>query len=112
MKIIFYAVTLIVFSSGILASQISDAEKEFILLTRQEEKLARDFYDSMNRRYGLRLFENISAAESRHMEYAAYLLVKFNIEDPVSGEFVSPGVFRNKELSSLFAEMNEKGTSS
>ncbi len=66
---------------------------------REEEKLARDVYKEMYAKYSLRPFLNISNSEQIHMNAIKTLLVKYNIEDPVSID--KPGVFKDKVLQDL-----------
>ena len=44
---------------------LSDAEKEGLLFTREEEKLARDVYVALAAKWGHRVFTNIAAAERK-----------------------------------------------
>ena len=89
---------------------ISDSEKVSLLLMREEEKLARDVYDFLFERWGLRLFENISSAEQMHMNAVATILSKYNIPDPVTTD--EPGVFSDSHLSELYIQLTETGNAS
>ena len=71
--------------------EISDDEKTSLLHMREEEKLARDVYNYLYERWGMRIFDNISLAEQMHMDAIATILQKYDIPDPVLSElFQSP----------------------
>jgi len=74
----------------------------------EEEKLARDVYISMYNEYGLRVFNNISKAEQRHMDAILGLLDTYGLEDPVLGF----GEFANTELQELYDTLIAKGLES
>ena len=87
-------------------------EKEATDLTflREEEKLARDVYLAMFDLYGMRIFNNISASEQRHMDSVGALLDKYGLEDPIIDD--SPGVFTNEVLAGIYESLIEKGSTS
>ena len=80
----------------IAASDLTDAEREAIVHMREEEKLADDVYNELYRLWGSRVFDNIAAAEQRHMSAVGGLLDRYGIPDPASttaaGEFTDPAL--------------------
>ncbi len=113
-----------IFSTGLLASlatssaQAENAKsavvgakhKQDIQFLREEEKLARDVYRTLYKRWNLRLFENISQAEQRHMDRMGTIISRYKIDDPVKNDKV--GVFANAKLASLYKELVAKGSKS
>jgi hypothetical protein len=86
---------------------LSDIEKDGLLFTREEEKLARDVYIAMAAKWGNRVFTNIAAAEQSHMDAVAFLLARYELADPAEGN--GPGVFSNERLQALYVSLVEKG---
>jgi len=86
---------------------LSDAEKDGLLLTREEEKLARDVYLALAAKWGHRVFTNIASAEQQHMDAVAFLLQRYQLADPTEGK--APGVFSDARLQALYASLFEKG---
>ncbi|KAF0142090.1 MAG: hypothetical protein FD122_927 [Stygiobacter sp.] len=74
---------------------------------REEEKLARDVYLEMFKKYGIRVFSNISKSEQTHTDAIKALLVKYSIEDPVKNDTV--GVFTNADLKTLYDKLITAG---
>ncbi len=93
--------------SGFKTQSISSEEKEDLLFMREEEKLARDVYITLYKKWGERVFDNISRSESRHALAIKSLLDKYQIKDPVTNDSV--GVFQNSELQKLYNDLTTKG---
>lgn len=78
-----------------------------IQFMREEEKLARDVYIYLFKKYGLRVFDRISESEQRHFDALGRLLTTYGIDDPAKdrkeGEFVNP------ELQKLYTDLIAKG---
>jgi hypothetical protein len=87
---------------------LSDVEKEGLLFTREEEKLARDVYAALAAKWGQRAFTAIAAAEQQHMDTVAFLLSRYALADPAAGK--APGVFSNARLQALYVSLLEKGS--
>ena len=87
---------------------LSDVEKEGLLFTREEEKLARDVYTALAAKWGQRAFTAIAAAEQQHMDAVAFLLTRYELADPAAGK--APGVFANARLQALYVTLVEKGS--
>jgi hypothetical protein len=90
--------------------EVSDAEMQFLLTMREEEKLARDVYNHLAGRWSLRVFSQIASSEGKHMEAIKLLLDKYGIVDPV-GEDI-PGQFSRSDFQVLYAELTASGDSS
>lgn len=86
---------------------LSEVERDGLLFTREEEKLARDVYVAMAAKWGHRVFTNIAAAEQQHMDAVLFLLERYELADPAEG--LAPGVFANERLQALYVSLVEKG---
>ena len=72
---------------------VSPGEMNGLVFMREEEKLARDVYLTLHEQWGRRVFANISKSEQRHTDAIKYLLLKYEISDPVTED--SLGVFKH-----------------
>ncbi len=97
------------FSIKGFATGLTDAEKEGIQLMREEEKLAHDVYIFLYDKWNMRIFSNISNAETRHFEAIGYLIDNYELKDNAKKE---AGIFNNKELQELYNSLTEKGNKS
>src|SRR5210317_1254257 len=110
MKTIHILLLILLFPFEILtANELTNAEREGIILMREEEKLAHDVYQFLYEKWGLNIFSNILGAETRHFNAMGYLIKSFEIKDPA---FTKPGKFRNKELQSLYDSLTTQGIKS
>ncbi len=87
--------------------EVSDAEKVSLLHMREEEKLARDVYNHLYERWGMRIFDNISLAEQMHMDTLGTILQKYDIPDPVLSD--ERGAFSDEGLKELYTTLITKG---
>ena len=94
----------------IQAASLSEDEIADILFMREEEKLARDVYQTLYETYPLRPFLNISKSEQAHMDAILYLIDTYGLEDPVGEN--PQGVFQNQELQQLYDALIEQGSES
>ncbi|MBL6445388.1 DUF2202 domain-containing protein [Fulvivirga sp. 29W222] len=87
---------------------LNDGEISAIMLMREEEKLARDVYDSLYAKWNSNSFNNISSSEQKHMEAVLTLINKYELSGPsaqdISGEFV------NTDLQKLYNNLTETGS--
>ncbi len=97
------------FNTATSATKLSKAEKEGIQLMREEEKLAHDVYVFLYKKWNLRIFNNISNAETRHFEAVGYLIETYNLKDNAKED---AGDFNNKKLQELYDSLTEKGSES
>jgi len=77
---------------------------------REEEKMARDVYDFLAAKWNLRLFTNISFAESRHFAQVGTLLTRYRIADPAVGR--AAGEYWDSRITALYTELTTKGAAS
>lgn len=89
---------------------LSNEEKDGLLLMREEEKLARDVYQTLYKKWNLQIFANIAQSEQTHTEAVRDLLEKYNISDPVTDDAI--GVFKNSNLQSLYDTLVARGNAS
>ncbi len=97
------------FSTKGFATGLTDTEKEGIQLMREEEKLAHDVYIFLYDKWNMRIFSNISNAESHHFEAIGYLIDNYGLKD---GAKEGAGNFNNNELQELYNSLTEKGSQS
>lgn len=90
--------------------KIDDKEKTGLLLMREEEKLAKDVYITLYKKWNQRIFNNISLSEQTHMDAVAELLERYSIEDPVKDNDI--GVFNSEDLQNLYNVLVELGNKS
>jgi hypothetical protein len=84
--------------------------KESLQFIREEEKLARDVYIGLYRRWGTRVFDNISRSEQTHTDKIKYLLNKYKLEDPAANTGI--GVFKNPTIQKLYNDLMVRGSKS
>jgi hypothetical protein len=88
---------------------LTETEAYWLTYLREEEKLARDAYLSMNDIWGTRVFASIALAEQRHMDAIGNLLDKYGLPDPAQDEV---GVFTNADLQALYDQLIDQGQQS
>lgn len=81
-----------------------------LLYMREEEKLARDAYLSLDEQWDLRVFRQIGKAEKKHMAAVFVLIEKYELVDPVGDHPL--GIFTNPELQSLYEDLSAAGSAS
>ncbi len=86
---------------------LSEAEQIDLVYMREEEKLARDVYQTLYEKWSVQIFANIAQSEQTHTETIRDLLEKYDITDPVTDDSV--GVFQNKDLQSLYNNLTSQG---
>ena len=93
-------------------SELSSTEISNLEFMREEEKLARDVYLTLDGYWGTqtRVFANIAESEQQHTSSIDYLLERYDIEDPVLRDEI--GLFTNTELQELYDTLVAKGTNS
>ena len=89
---------------------LSAAELTSLSYMREEEKLARDVYLTLQNKWGVNIFANISSSEQTHMDAILLLLNKYTIKDPVLHNSV--GQFNNTLFQSLFTKLVAQGNTS
>ena len=86
---------------------LSEHEQNSLLFMREEEKLAHDVYVTLNEKYGINAFANISNSEQKHTDAILDLLNKYNLTDLVNTNGV--GVFVNQDLQQLYTDLVAEG---
>lgn len=88
---------------------LSATEEENLLWMREEEKLARDVYLTLYKKWGVAIFNNIASSEQSHMNALLKKIELYGLVDPVV-----PGVgnFNNKDLQALYYDLIAKGQES
>lgn len=94
--------------SNLPTETISEAEKNGLLYMREEEKLAKDVYVTLYKKWNLNVFNNISSSEETHTSAVLSLLQKYNIPDPVVNNAV--GNFENATLQKLYTDLVTQGS--
>jgi hypothetical protein len=88
------------------ASDLSPEETAALLFMREEEKLARDVYNTLYEVWGQPTFTNIAASEQAHMDEVKLLLDRYNLADPA----LDPGSFTDLNLQSLYDQLVAQGS--
>lgn len=96
--------------SDLPSEPLSQEEIDSLLLMREEEKLARDVYQTLYEKWGLQIFTNIAQSEQTHAEAVRDLLEKYDIADPVADDTI--GAFVNSDMQKLYTELVAKGEAS
>jgi hypothetical protein len=95
-------------SAGV--SVLSDDEVAGLLWMREEEQLAHDVYVVLGELWGLRIFDNISASESTHIEAVSELLDRYAVDDPADGN--APGTYTDPAIQELYDQLVADGSMS
>ena len=91
--------------------ELTTAEREDLLTLWSEEKLAFDVYTELGKTYPMRMFINISQAESRHRAAVAALAERYGLAQ-ASEEALAQGKFCDQAVSKLYEQLVERGRSS
>jgi len=89
---------------------VNAAEEEALIYMREEEKLARDVYLTLYKKWDFFAFNNIARSESRHTAAVQMLLQKYALSDPVKNDSI--GVFTNAKLAKLYQNLVAQGQKS
>ncbi len=95
---------------GSRAGALTSDEENDLRFIREEEKLAHDVYLTLNGRWGVQVFSNITASEQTHTDAVKGLLITYGVNDPVLGR--GQGEFENVTLQKLHDELVAEGTKS
>ena len=91
------------------AETLSPQEVQSLLFMIEEEKLARDVYEALYDKWGLRAFANIARSEQTHIDAIAGLIERYDLDNPLQeGE----GSFTDPELASLYDDLLAQGSRS
>lgn len=92
---------------SISPSDLSPEEVDGLLFMREEEKLARDLYLVMFEKWEMKIFNNISKSEQKHMDAVKALLDRYQLDDPIENDIT--GEFMNDDLQTLYNNLVDKG---
>lgn len=113
-KLMFIIIMLLPLSFSLADSSgpdnLSEEEKQGILLMREEEKLARDVYLALYDKWRLPVFSNIADSEKQHMDSVKTLIDRYNLSDPVENDV--RGIFVNANLRQLYDDLVTAGNQS
>jgi len=88
--------------AGAALAPLDEAEVATLKWMREEEKLARDMYITLNTYFPAKIFTNIAASEQKHFDALGKKLDLYGIEDPATDQI---GVFTDPELQALYDEL-------
>ncbi len=91
-------------------SALTDEEIAGLMWMREEEQLAHDVYIALGDAWKLRIFDNISRAETTHLDAVAGLLDLYGLDDPAAGN--APGTFTEPALQRLYDQLVADGSRS
>lgn len=104
-------VSVSIFTASFLLSSVndplSDQEVADLVFNREEEKLARDVYQTLYDTWNYNVFSSIASSEQIHMDSILDLLNRYGIEDPVPADTV--GVYNNSILTDLYNDLVSQG---
>jgi hypothetical protein len=81
---------------------LDEAEVATLKWMREEEKLARDMYLTLNLYHPAKIFTNTAASEQKHFDAIGKKLALYGIEDPAKVEI---GQFTAPDLQALYDEL-------
>jgi hypothetical protein len=93
--------------SAVAPGTLDAAERDALVFMREEEKLARDVYQTLGAKWNLPVFSNIASSEQTHMDSLKTLLDRYGVADPVATNGV--GVFANADLQKLYNDLIAQG---
>jgi hypothetical protein len=91
---------------NVMAVDLYEEEKASLILMREEEKLARDVYQVLFKKWNSRIFKQIASSEQTHMDAIMTLLDRYSIDDPASEKI---GEFKNPDLQNLYDSLIAQG---
>lgn len=89
-----------------LNNALTQTQKDSLIFMWNEEKMARDVYNAMYSKYGIKIFANIAKSEQTHMNMVASLITKYGMSVPSD----TAGVFGVEEISALYATLIAQGS--
>ncbi len=90
------------------ALTLTEDEELNILYMRQEEKVARDVYLTLDEVWGADIFANISESEQQHMDAIENLITRYGLTDPIVNDTV--GLFVNPDFQAMYDELVAAGS--
>jgi hypothetical protein len=90
--------------------ELGGDDADGLAFMREEEKLAGDVYRALYDMWGLRIFDNIQAAELTHTAAVASLLERYDLADPAVDR--PAGDFENETIQKLYDDLVARGSES
>lgn len=87
---------------------LSAEEISSLMFMVEQEKLAKDVYMVMFELYGLKIFENVSFSEEKHVKAISRLIEKYLLDNPIMDN--PNGIFVNEELQELYNDRIAMGS--
>lgn len=87
-------------------------DKDTLALMREEEKLARDVYLTLDEQWDQMVFQHIAQAEVAHMQAVKGLMEKYKVEDPVVFTKDTRGKFMHPPFQRLYDSLITTGSAS
>jgi hypothetical protein len=94
-------------SALIETSALTDSELASLLKMKEEEKLARDVYSVLAKKWGSQVFTNISTAENNHLNAIVLLLTSYGSTEISIGE---AGIFADAAVQTLYNDLVAKAS--
>jgi hypothetical protein len=94
-------------SALVETAELTDSELASLLKMKEEEKLARDVYTTLYKKWGSQVFSNISKAENNHLNAIVLLLQSYGVTDISIGK---AGEFEDAAVQTLYNDLVAKAT--
>lgn len=91
---------------------VTDDDKATLALMREEEKLARDVYLTLNEKWDQVVFQHISGAEVNHMKLVKTMMDKYGVDDPIARTKDKRGKFVHQRFQDLYKSLTASGLQS
>lgn len=96
-------------SEQVLMRKLSDKEANNLNLMREEEKMARDVYNTLFEQWPVQIFSSIASSEQKHMDKVKVFLDAYQLPDSAS---VETGKFNNQKIQDLQDQFLAQGSQS
>lgn len=93
-----------------LSAALDDAAKAQLQYMWEEEKMACDLYTALYAEWDIRIFDNISASEQKHMDSVEAVMIRYGVS--MEGLSDTAGTFRDTTLQALYDTLLEQGMTS
>lgn len=90
-------------------AELSTGSVQTLIFMREEEKLARDVYLTLNEVWEQPVFANIARSEQEHMDAMLAMLDRYGLPDSAT---TVAGIFNNSDLQSLYDDLIRRGQQS
>ncbi|MCX6067946.1 MAG: DUF2202 domain-containing protein [Chloroflexi bacterium] len=91
-----------------LAMGLNAEEAAALLFMIEEEKLARDVYNTLFATWNVQIFQNIAGSEQTHVDQIGLLISNYNLPNPTQ----APGIFTDQNLQALYNTLITQGKQS